>query len=117
MSTTSGIAPRIRDGFRVCRGAESDDRLLSCGMRVCARSPGPRSARGTESSSVAPVCSVGGVLVIDKGRYFHRLIFPVLTPLASDTGRPFPHISNLSLSLAVLIEDGEIGRASCRERV
>jgi len=39
--------------------------------------------------------------------YFHRLIFPVLTPLASDTGRPFPHISNLSLSLAVLIEDGE----------
>jgi len=39
--------------------------------------------------------------------YFHRLIFPVLTPLASDTGRPFPHISNLSLSLAVLIDDGE----------
>jgi polyphosphate kinase len=39
--------------------------------------------------------------------YFHRLVFPVLTPLATDTGRPFPHISNLSLSLAVLIEDGE----------
>ena len=39
--------------------------------------------------------------------YFHRLIFPVLTPLASDPGRPFPHISNLSLSLAVMIEDGE----------
>ena len=39
--------------------------------------------------------------------YFHRMVFPVLTPLATDTGRPFPHISNLSLSLAVLIQDGE----------
>src|ERR1022692_4468083 len=36
--------------------------------------------------------------------YFTSTIFPVLTPLAFDPGRPFPHISNLSLNLAVLIE-------------
>ncbi len=38
-------------------------------------------------------------------KYFERTVFPVLTPLAFDPGRPFPHISNLSLNLAVLIRD------------
>lgn len=39
--------------------------------------------------------------------YFQDTIFPVLTPLAFDPGRPFPHISNRSLNLAVLIRDSE----------
>lgn len=38
-------------------------------------------------------------------KYFDEVVFPVLTPLAFDPGRPFPHISNLSLNLAVLIRD------------
>jgi polyphosphate kinase len=42
---------------------------------------------------------------IKVDEYFDEEIYPVLTPLAVDPGRPFPHISNLSLNLAVMIRD------------
>ncbi len=38
-------------------------------------------------------------------RYYAETIFPVLTPLAFDPGRPFPHISNLSLNFAIVLHD------------
>src|SRR6266540_2608928 len=38
-------------------------------------------------------------------RAFERSIFRALTPLAIGLGRPFPYISNLSLSLAVILRD------------
>ena len=38
-------------------------------------------------------------------RRFDEQIFPVLTPLAVDPGRPFPFISSLSLNLAVVLSD------------
>jgi polyphosphate kinase len=40
---------------------------------------------------------------------FHDQIFPALTPLVIGLGRPFPYISNLSLSLGVLLRDPESG--------
>ncbi len=40
---------------------------------------------------------------IAAAAYFHREVFPIVTPLAVDPGHPFPHISNLSLNLAVIL--------------
>lgn len=67
---------------------------------------------------ILPGLSKAGIHVLDYNQlnekqlentksYFNEVIFPVLTPLAFDPGHPFPHISNLSLNLAVLIRDRE----------
>ena len=50
-------------------------------------------------------------------KLFYEEIFPVLTPLAFDPGHPFPHISNLSLSLAVVIADSQHGERFARVKV
>jgi polyphosphate kinase len=49
--------------------------------------------------------------------YFRQIVFPVLTPLAFDPGRPFPHISNLSLNLAVVVRDQESEERFARVKV
>lgn len=73
------------------------------------------------SESMMPALREAGVQVLRWGeleraqreelnRLFGEKIFPVLTPLAVDSGRPFPYISNLSLNLAVLVRDPGAGR-------
>lgn len=65
-------------------------------------------------NELLPALSDHGVKVVDYDQlsqeqraagdaFFAAKIFPVLTPLAFDPGRPFPHISNLSLNLAIVI--------------
>ena len=49
--------------------------------------------------------------------YFEAEIFPILTPLAVDSGHPFPHISNLSLNLAVLVRDPLVGERFARMKI
>lgn len=50
-------------------------------------------------------------------RHFAREIFPALTPLAFDPGHPFPHISNLSINLAVVVKDPGFGERFARVKV
>ena len=50
-------------------------------------------------------------------RYFRKEIFPALTPLAFDPSHPFPHISNLTLNLAVVANDPDRGECFARIKV
>jgi len=54
------------------------------------------------------ICNIDELTKEEKeglNNYFIKEIYPVLTPLAFDPGRPFPYISNLSLSFAILIKN------------
>ncbi len=50
-------------------------------------------------------------------RAFRRSIFPQLTPLAFDSAHPFPHMANLSLNLAVVVNDPEYGERFARVKM
>ncbi|MGN6524322.1 MAG: RNA degradosome polyphosphate kinase, partial [Actinomycetes bacterium] len=52
-------------------------------------------------------CDESGAPAEDIERHFREQIFPVLTPLGVGAGRPFPYLSNLSLSLIVHLHDPE----------
>jgi polyphosphate kinase len=63
-------------------------------------------------------CEASGASAEELGRQFRENIFPVLTPLAIGPGRPFPYISNLSLSLFVHLRDpGDGQEAYARVKV
>jgi len=57
-------------------------------------------------------CEESGASDEEIRRHFREQIFPVLTPLAIGPGRPFPYISNLSLSLIVRLRDPELDHDS-----
>jgi polyphosphate kinase len=88
----SAIRERVigqRQRLARCFHAELSPALAEHGIRVISAS----SASQTEREELAGL--------------FQRQIFPALTPLAIGLGRPFPYISNLSLSLAVVLRDPE----------
>jgi len=66
------------------------------------------------------ICDINELSEEEKGflsDYFKKEIFPVLTPLAFDPGRPFPYISNLSLSFAIQIKKGNGEKHFARVKV
>ena len=78
---------------------ELTDRQTRCSQREV------RPALAEHGIAIVPIAEASDEERTALDERFRRQIFPVLTPLAVGLGRPFPYISNLSLSLAVLVRD------------
>jgi polyphosphate kinase len=82
------------------------ERVLSLGRRLTDCFEGElRPALADHDIQVVSVRELDEERRSELAALFQRKIFPALTPLAVAPGRPFPYISNLSLSLAVLVRD------------
>ncbi|HEY1731808.1 MAG TPA: polyphosphate kinase 1, partial [Terriglobales bacterium] len=77
-----------------------------------------RNAHDSWTKELVPALDSAGIHILNyadlteeqrvtANSYFQENVFPTLTPLAFDPGRPFPHISNLSLNLAVMLRGRE----------
>jgi polyphosphate kinase len=103
----AGIDARGPDGLSARetleRITESNADLTRRHSRVWEQEVRPALAEhGVRVAEIAE-CSDTELETID--RLFAEQIFPVLTPLAVGPGRPFPYISNLSLSIGVSLRD------------
>jgi polyphosphate kinase len=82
------------------------ERVLAQGRRLTDCFEGHlRPAMAAHDIRVVGVSELDDERRAELAKHFQRAIFPALTPLAVAPGRPFPYISNLSLSLAVLVRD------------
>ena len=121
------IAGRVRrmvTGLPVeAASGQSPDKILEDALEL-ARELAVRHARGF-SDQLQPALAEEGIevlrwkeLVPDEQarleRLFKERIYPVLTPLAVDPAHPFPFISGLTLSLAMIIADPRTGATDVR---
>ncbi len=98
-SSPDGMTPREQVAAIRKRYAELDNEAHQCFTR-----------------KLLPKLQKAGIHILDYEKlskvqkekadtYFNETIYPILTPLALDLAHPFPHISNLSLNLAIVIRD------------
>src|ERR1700733_4358969 len=87
-----------------------------------------QAAQNHLRQQILPALQEAGLCIVDYAqltseqregvdKYFIESVFPALTPLAFDPGRPFPLISNLSLNLAVLLRAGKGAEHFARVKV
>ena len=132
------VDPRRRLHHLIDVAAHVDDAMgatAPASRRLFADAPSPRSdalgelrqlatrAATCFGEQVRPALTRAGVHLVgwsqltpaertDLGRYFDRQVLPLLVPMACDPTHPFPHISDRSLNLAVVVA----GQASQQPR-
>src|SRR3981081_543964 len=103
----AGVSTRLQDGRTPSETIDAiRDRVIELSGRLYA----------CLSETLIPAMAERGIRIVSYDKVseeeraalserFQRQIFPVLTPLAVGVGRPFPYISNPSLSLVVRLRD------------
>src|SRR6476469_329739 len=114
MVRVSGIREQVKSGFseKSPDGMTPSEELTAIRERVI---PLLDLQATFFRETLQPALSAQGIVIANYSgltpaqqkalrEYFDRMVFPVCTPLAVDPGHPFPHISNLSLNLAVELQ-------------
>jgi polyphosphate kinase len=117
MIRVAGLHDQVDAGITEKRRAGLNPSQTIDALRARIQPQGERQARMVDAD-LRPALAEQGIRIIGLDEVaederpalrerFKRQVLPVLTPLAVGLGRPFPYISNLSLSLAVLVRDPE----------
>jgi len=102
----AGRDARGPDGMSLsAQVAEIHDRVVAQRKRVSAAFKSMRPELAERGVRILPVAEASEEEHEELCKLFERQVFPALTPLVIGLGRPFPYISNLSLSLAVSLRD------------
>jgi len=113
MIRVSGLQEQVEAGFTEPSkdGLTPAEQLAIIRERVTAMR---QQAWACYRDDLKPALAAEGIRLLDHqdlddrqrkrlDEYFSTVVYPVLTPLAVDPAHPFPHISNLSLSLAAVV--------------
>lgn len=96
-----GLSPREQIQAIRSRSLELDRRLTGVFNREL------KPGLADHGIKIATLEDLNGTERAELDRIFDQQVFPALTPLVIGLGRPFPYISNLSLSIGVLLRDPE----------
>lgn len=126
MIRVSGIVGQLRTGILKSQDEFSPSSLLTAIRKQI--TPDLKRLLSCWKEEILPDLASQGIVIhrydeLDEknkkycDEYFDHSLFPVLTPLAFDIGHPFPHISNLSLNLALVLSHPQQGEVFARLKI